>query len=252
MLFMSAQLIRITKAVSGIRPGAFTGVTRAPLRTFISSPVWLKKKEKHGGGGSGKNVRAAAAEESEIDVADLLNIKEVQATLDKTIKAFNDKVKLAKQGSSELQRFTQLPVELGKSHDAKLGEIATVAPRGNKIMIVAFDPKHVKYIQSAVVGQLNMPAEPVPTDKQTLAVTIPPNSASKRDSVQKLIKEEFEHFKQSQSHHSISAIRQKALAPIKKARTQLTQDEFRKLNAQVEDVVKQYTQKLTDAFKKAN
>lgn len=239
---MSARLI-----FQAARPA----ILRAPqfrVAHFSTSYVALKKKEKGSGGGKGAKV----AEEPEIDISKLLDIKEVQSSLDKTIRAFTDKVKLAKQGSSELQRFTQLPVNLGKNHEQKLSEIATVATRGSKIMIVAFDPKHVKYIQSAVVGQLNMPAEPTSTDQQTLAVTIPPNSASKKESVLKQIKEDFEHFKQSQSHHSISAIRQKALAPIKKARNQLTADEFKKLNSQVEDAVKLYTQKLTDAFKKAS
>ncbi|PRT53168.1 Ribosome-recycling factor, mitochondrial [Wickerhamiella sorbophila] len=239
---MSARLI-FQAARRPVLRGTHLGVAQ-----FSTARAVLKKKERHAGGGKASKV----AEEPEIDISALLDIKEVESSLEKTIKAFNDKAKLAKQGSSELQRFTQLSVNLGKTHEQKLNEIATVATRGNKVMIVAFDPKHVKYIQSAVVGQLNMPAEPVATDKQTLAVTIPPNSASKKDSVLRQIKEDFEHFKQSQSHHSIAAIRQKALNPIKKARTQLTADDFRKLNGQVEDVVKQYTQKLTDAFKKAS
>lgn len=174
----------------------------------------------------------------------------MRTQMDKTIQLFSSRVKDIKSGGTSTSKFSGLELELDHGKSQVLKNIATVVQRGNKVSIVAFDPRHVKYIQSAVVGQLGLPAEPSPKDRQSLNVVIPPATSDKKVETQRLLKEAYEQLRHSSHRQSLATIRHKHLGPLKKQKG-VSQTELKKNIAEVEQTAKTYNQKLEDLFKRA-
>lgn len=176
--------------------------------------------------------------------------KAMRAQMDKTLQLFSSRIKDIKSGSTSANRFSGLELELDHGKSQVLKNIATVAQRGNKVSIVAFDPRHVKYIQTAIVGQLGLPAEPSPKDHQSLNVIIPPATTDKKAETHRLIKDAYEQLRHSSHRQSLATIRHKYISPLKKQKG-TSQSEQKKDIAEVENTTKIYNQKLEDIFKRA-
>lgn len=213
------------------------------LRAFSSSSVALKKK----GGKALSATSAASPSEVKFSAADL------KKALDGTLRAFEDKVKEARSSAISTEKFAKLNVDLGHGSLAPLKSIATVAARGNKINIVAFDPNEVKRIQTAVISELGLPAELSSTDKQTLSVNVPQQTADKKAAMAKLVKDAYENLRNNHENRiSVASLRAKYLNPLKKAAQKdsgVSKDEVKRQTNEIEQIVKTYGGKLQELFK---
>lgn len=211
--------------------------------SFSTSATALKKK-----GGSPPNTSTnESADSSSFDSS------KMKASLESMLETFSIKVKEAKNTTVNAEKFTNLNIDLGQGSSSTLKSLATVAARGNKINIVAFDPKQLKRIETAIISQLNMPA--VKQDKQTLSVVIPQQTDSKKSASALKIKEAFESLRNnSGNRESIASIRAKYLAPLKKAAskgTGVSKDDVKKQTQEIEQLVKVYSNKLQDLYKQS-
>lgn len=184
------------------------------------------------------------------------NSAEMKKSLESVLKTFEEKIKEARSNTLSTEKFQNLTVELGQGSTAPLRNIATVAARGNKINIVAFDPREVKRIQTAVISKLGMPTELSNSDKQTLSVNVPQQTAEKKAATAKLIKEAYENLRNNHENRlSIAGVRAKYLNPLKKAAQKnsgVSKDDVKRQTNEIEQLVKTYSGKLQDLFKRAN
>lgn len=217
---------------------------RFGIRAFSQSAIAFKKSK------AGKAAKETPSPEPVADVK-TFDANALKEQLEKSKSLFAEKIKEAKAGALNQKSFFQLPVEVGNDTEQPLGEIATIASRGSKLNIVAFDPKMVKHIRTAIVSKLNIPAQESNTDKQTLSVTLDGDSGSKKDQIRQQLKQEFDHFKTSASRFSLSSIRAKQLNSIKKLKGTQSEAESRKQAKQIEDLIKKYQGEFSEMLKKA-
>lgn len=179
-----------------------------------------------------------------------LRSAEMQQQLDGALQAFRERLKALKAGAQSLERFRQLPVDTGAG-EARLGEISTVVQRGNKVSIVAYDPRQVKRIQTALIQRLGLAATPGAHDAQTLSVQLPTLTADRQREQAALAKAAFDSFKSNhQNRQSVASIRARFLQPVKK---QLQKDgcnktEARKSAERIEKLAQDYAAKLKAAY----
>lgn len=203
----------------------------------------MKKK----GGSANTSPASDSADTSSFDSA------KMRASLESMLKTFSEKIKEAKNTTVNAEKFTNLSIDLGQGSTSTLKTLATVATRGNKINIVAFDPKQLKRIETAIISQLGMPA--VKQDKQTLSVVIPQQTDSKKSASALKIKEAFESLRNnSGNRESIASIRAKYMAPLKKAASKgsgVSKDDVKKQTQEIEQLAKTYGNKLQDLYKQS-
>lgn len=203
----------------------------------------MKKK----GGSANTSPASDSADTSSFDSA------KMKASLESMLKTFSEKIKEAKNSTVNAEKFTNLSIDLGQGSTSTLKTLATVASRGNKINIVAFDPKQLKRIETAIISQLGMPA--VKQDKQTLSVVIPQQTDSKKSASALKIKEAFESLRNnSGNRESIASIRAKYMAPLKKAASKgsgVSKDDVKKQTQEIEQLAKTYGNKLQDLYKQS-
>lgn len=172
---------------------------------------------------------------------------QMKSQLESVVKSFGERIREIKSGNASVQSFAKLPVELTKGEETPLGQIATVAARGNRIQIVAYNPKEVKQIQTAIISKFGLPSQNSANDKQTIFVDIPAASDAQQEEERRRLKEAYDNFRNSKHRQSISQIRHKYLDPLKKA--QGSKDDIKKMISQAEALVKKYSKQLEDLLK---
>lgn len=213
----------------------------ASRRSFNTSLTLLKKK------GAGKGAKTAetsskiAVEEQELD-----RLHDIDIEFNKVLTNFSDKAKHLKSGDADLSKWQNLKVDVHGAV-AQLKNIANVQIKaGNRlIQIVSFDPKDVKHIQSAVISEFHITPQVDPKNKQALIVSLPSKDKSE---VLKQIKALHDDFRNSHKiPTSLAIVRSNFMNKIKKAKKDLTEDEFKKFNTKIEKAYQDYSAKLQKA-----
>lgn len=216
----------------------------ATSRTFQTSAAVLKKKKAEGTSHDDLDSRPAPLA---FDAAGM------KSSLEEMLKIFNQSIKEAKSNTLNTEKLQSLSVDLGQGSSTSLSKLATIATRGNKINIVAFDPKQVKRIQTAIIAHLGMPAE-AGSDSQTLSVTIPQQTEAKKSLAAQHLKDAYESLRNNSSNRfSLASVRAKYLHPLKKAASKnsgVSKDELKKHTQEIEQITKLYTTKLLELYKK--
>lgn len=205
----------------------------------------FKKKDK---GGSKKG----SSEPKKIIHDAVVDIDGLKSEFEASLKAFTDKAKEIRAGNANIAKFEAIPVtKQGTRYSIK--QLANVQLRGSRMTIVAFDPHDVKYIQTAVIQNLNVPPQADPKNNQTLFVDLSVNAAEHKQQALKALKELHSHYRSSPSKHSLNSIRGAAASILKKKKVakEITENDFDDETRQVEKLYKDYVNKLADALKAA-
>ena len=142
------------------------------------------------------------------------------------------------------------------SHDQNdvLKNLANIQMKNNNRLVVltVFDPKHLKYIQSSVLQELSITPQLDARNPQQLNVTLPNKTSDAKQELAKQIKHEYEHFRNSQSKHSLTYLREDLIRHIKKAgqNKQVSENESQKHTQAIEKLFKKHAEDLLDSFKK--
>jgi ribosome recycling factor len=182
----------------------------------------------------------------------VVDINQLVADFDHSIKTFTDKAKDIRAGNANVSKFEAIQVtKHGNPHTIK--QLANVQLRGSRMTIVAFDPHDVKYIQTAVIQSLNVPPQVDPKNNQTLIVDLSVNANEHKQSALKALKDLHSHFRSSPSKHSLNSIRGAAASILKKKKIakEISENDFEDETKQVEKLYKDYVNKLAEAFKAA-
>lgn len=213
----------------------------ASRRSFCISPVLLKKKGADKGPKAVETSSKIAVEEQEHD-----RLHDIDVEFNKVLSSFSEKVKHLKSGDADLSKWQNLKVGTQGEVDL-LRNIANVQIKaGNRlIQIVSFDPKDVKHIQSAVISEFHITPQVDPKNRQALIVPLPSKDKSE---VLKQIKALHDDLRNSHKlSSSLAVVRSNFMNKIKKAKKDLTQDEFKKFNAKIEKTYQDYSAKLQKA-----
>lgn len=181
--------------------------------------------------------------------------KQMRAQLDETLKLFKEKVSKIKSDTSvTTEKYKNIAVDLGNGNTTELKQISTIALRGNNINIVAFDPKQVKRMQTALIQKLGVSATLSPHNTQTLLVPVQTMTGERRAQQDQLMKKLYEQLRNdARDRNSISSIRQKYLQPVRKRMQKKegeSKPELKKESEAIEKLVREYQDKLTDLYKK--
>lgn len=228
---------------------ANSGIVNA--RMFTGSAALYKKTKKTATHHSAHRTHDAVAEDSIAQPADeLVNISEVESKFKRTLEAFSAKIKDLKTGSASLDKLGALNITLQHDEIQPLKSIAALQSRGNRVTVVVFEPRNVKYIQSAILSDLNISPQADPKNNQTLHVTFPAEEKGKLD---KELKIWHDHFRNSPSKHSLTAIRGDAVNVLKKAKKGHSSDEnsITRVQTHVESLFSKYSDELAALWKKA-
>lgn len=179
----------------------------------------------------------------------LLNA-DMKQQLDQALLKFKEKLKSVKSGSTSLDKYTTLQVDTGDA-TVRLDSIGTVVQRGNKINIVAYDPKQVKRIQTAFIKELGLTAVTNAQNNQMLTIPVPSLSSSAVNEQKAQAKALYDNFKNNKKNHqSLSSIRAKFLQPIKKQQLDphANKNATKKEAEKIEKLAQDYSAKFKDAF----
>jgi ribosome recycling factor len=213
---------------------------------FTTTPTAFKKKG-HRGPHGGENDPQPVSEISPLDFSAL------EAKYKKTLATFSEKLKELRAGKANIEKFLDLEVTLQHGEAHVLKDIATTQLRGNRVSIVVYDPKHVKYVQSAILADMNLTPQLDSKNNQTIHVRIGEDDQDSKSEAAKSIKQLYEHFRNSASKHSLTQIRADGLAHLKRSHKakDLDDDTFRRLAQNVEKSFKEYNDKLNETLKRA-
>ncbi|CAN6619800.1 ribosome-recycling factor, mitochondrial [Trichomonascus vanleenenianus] len=245
-------MLRFTVRRQAVGPAMVTS------RLFSASAVALGKKTAKKG-----NKKGSAAEENGAVDPNLKDskqftteVKQLDDRFKDTLKQFLIRANEAKQGKANLAKIGALRVQLSSDESAQeLKSLANIQIKNNNktIVLTVFDPKHVKYIQTAVLADLGVTPQLDMRNEQVITVTMPTRTADAKKELSRQIKHEYEHFRNSPSRHSLTFIREDLMKHLKKSHfgKAITDDEFKTFNQKVEKVFKKYSDELLDAFKKS-
>jgi ribosome recycling factor len=217
----------------------------SPPKLFSSTPYAAGKKAKKA---TETNDKPLVPESHEFDSSGLE--KEFQTSL----ALFESKAKQVKLGNTNIDTYNTIEVKTRDGSTCSLNQLANIQNRGNrKVVITVFDPKDVKYIQTAILDKLNLPAQADQSNNQTLFVNlIGSQSAEAKQEMIKALKKEYEHIRNSPSKVSFTHIRTKFLTPLKKEHKnkELDDDSFSVYTKVIDGKFKEYSEKLGDQLKK--
>lgn len=246
-----------------VQPGTIVTsrlTTPANNRPFSSSLAnqGAKNKTKKGGKGH-SNDRNAGHSPPDPDIpqaSDIIKeVKQIEARFQDCVEQFGIKSAETKHGKASAAKIGQSRVTLSSDEGVQgLKNIANIQIKNNSrtIVLTVFDPKHVKYINSAMLAELGVTPQVDPKNEQVITITLPTRTADVKKELAKQIKQEYEHFRNSHSKHSLTSIREDMMKHLKKCHSggSISHDEFKDFNKDVERLFKKYSDELGSSFKK--
>ncbi|KAG7858705.1 hypothetical protein KL939_002827 [Ogataea angusta] len=171
-------------------------------------------------------------------------LKDVDTQFQSVLDKYKKKITEIKLGKADPQIFNKLKVRV-ENGTALFTDIAQTTLKGKFLTITVFDPKNSKRIISAILGaNLNLNAEEDLKNPQLLRVALPSTTKELKEKQAKELKENFNTFKAGSA-----SIRAQVLKDLKKVRG--SADTLKKLLNDIEKTHKNYTEKLTLAYKEA-
>lgn len=241
---------------NALKVGAFatTRYVLSPVnyRPFTCTSPALKKTKKTATHHSAHRSHNGAVDTDEIahPAEELVDLKELETRLKRTLEAFTAKIRELKTGGANLEKLGALNITLQHDEIQPLKSLATLQSRGSRATIVVFEPRNVKYIQSAILSEINIAPQADPKNNQTLHVTF---AAEDKSKLEKELKAWHDHFRNSPSKHSLTAIRGDAVNILKKAKKNHNSDEnsISRVQTHVESLFSKYSDELASLWKKA-
>lgn len=230
----------------------------AVSRSNFSSSATVEYAKKKGKESNSKKHGKDAAESEEdvshVQIADVVNLAELKTKFQATVDSFKEKTGVIRQGKFTPAVIEDIIVSTHNHTEEPLKNIARVALKGPRTMTVTvFEPSNVKHITAAVLASgLNLNPQPDPkSPEQILRIPLPPSTSETKKEIIKALKHEFEHFRNSPTKKSLTALREDALKQVKKAGKSLSKDQVYEVKNDVEELFKVSSKNLADALKQA-
>lgn len=271
ILIMLPTSTFIPRVARQLRALPLLRVSPCSQRFFARSPIALahkgSKKPKRGSPptDAAKEAKTSAIANSEQLLE--LDLDKIAADFKAVVDSFQRQANEAKLGKANPKLFDRLKVEVDHNQVLPFTQVAqTTLKSGRNFIITVFDPAHTQAIINAVLGSgLNMNPQRDPANQQTLKVPLPPPTVESRKEAAKNLKDTFERLRHGAGAGSSTpdsghggrslagiraAVKHDILKYTRKKKTQLSDSENR-LIRQFEDLHKEYTDKLIEAYKAA-
>lgn len=233
---------------------------KAPVYSFsTTNTVWGAKNKTKKGGKGHSNDRNAGHSPPDPNLPQasqiIKEVKQVENKLKDCVEQFGIKSAEIKQGRASTAKIGQTRINLSSDEGVQeLKNISNIQIKNNNrtIVLTVFDPKHVKYINSAMLAELSVTPQVDPRNEQVVNITLPTRTADAKKELAKQVKHEYEHFRNSPSKHSLTAIREEMMKHLKKCHAggSISHDEFKDFTKDVERLFKKYSDELASSHKK--
>lgn len=226
-----------------------------PARSFQISSFVLAKNKKNSSKGSSKKGKNEDVEQAiDPDANTLaLDFDAIKSKFEAVVEEFNKHATEARLGKTNPNIFDKLKVEVDDSHLPFTSVAQTTIKGGRNFLITVYDPAHTQSVINAVLGSdLNMNPIKDPANKQMLKVPVPPPTVESRKEASKHLKVIFENLKNGKSG-SLSKVRADVRKDIDKQlkKKKNLSDQENALVKEFDNLHKDFTTKLSDAFKAA-
>ena len=174
-----------------------------------------------------------------------MNLNDIKIRLDKAIDNFIDETKKLRTGRAHPSMLDGVMVT-AYGTNMPLNQVSNItAPEAQLLQITPFDPNNIQAISEAIRNDQGLGLNPS-DDGRVVRVPVPPLTTERRQEIVKQLNEKSENC-----HISCRNIRHDALNDAKKAKADkvISEDEFNKLEKQIEEEMKQTRLKVDKIVK---
>ena len=171
----------------------------------------------------------------------MFDTKEEKQKMTAVLNRFNDEMKKVRTGRAHPDMLSSVKVE-AYGQFMPLNQVANVTVSDATMLLVTpFDPSNIVNISSAIRADSTLGLNPS-DDGRVVRVPIPPLTEERRREIVKTASEKVEEAK-----IGIRNIREEARKDIKDAK--LPEDATKRAEKEIDDLTKEYTDKIDSAFK---
>ena len=171
----------------------------------------------------------------------MFDTQEEKTAMDKVLERFKDAMKKVRTGRAHPDMLSGVKVE-AYGQFMPLNQVANVTVSdATMLLITPFDPANIGAIESAIRADSTLGLNPS-DDGRVVRVPIPPLTEERRKEIVKTVSERVEEAK-----IGIRNVREDARKDIKEAK--LPEDESRRAEKAIDDLTKEYTDKIDTEFK---
>ncbi len=171
-------------------------------------------------------------------------MSECRTKMDKAVNVFKDELKAVRTGRASTGLVENIRVEY-YGNPTPLKQLATLAaPQADMIVIKPFDPESAKEIEKAIKAS-ELSIAPI-VEGKIIRLNVPALSEDRRKQLVNQVKSNAEQAKVSLRNIRRDAIKQ--LEKLEK-RKEITEDDLEKGKKQVDDVTRDFTDKIDEAVK---
>lgn len=171
----------------------------------------------------------------------MFDTKEEKASMEKVIERFRDEMKKVRTGRAHPDMLSGVKVEAYGQY-MPLNQVANITiSDATMLLVTPFDPANIAAISSAIRADSTLGLNPS-DDGRVVRVPIPPLTEERRREIVKTASEKVEEAKVA-----IRNVREDARKDIKEAK--LPEDATRRAEKEVDDLTKEYTDRIDSEFK---
>ncbi|MBQ3352199.1 ribosome recycling factor [Candidatus Saccharibacteria bacterium] len=171
----------------------------------------------------------------------MFDTKEEKSKMEAVLTRFNDEMKKVRTGRAHPDMLAGVKVE-AYGQFMPLNQAANVTiSDATMLLVTPFDPANIGNIEGAIRADSSLGLNPS-DDGRVVRVPIPPLTEERRKEIVKTASEKVEEAK-----ISIRNIREDARKDIKEAK--LPEDATKRAEKEIDDLTKEYTDKIEAAFK---
>ena len=171
----------------------------------------------------------------------MFDTKEEKSKMEAVLNRFNDEMKKVRTGRAHPDMLAGVKVE-AYGQFMPLNQVANVTiSDATMLLVTPFDPANIGNIEGAIRADSSLGLNPS-DDGRVVRVPIPPLTEERRKEIVKTASEKVEEAK-----ISIRNIREDARKDIKEAK--LPEDAAKRAEKEIDDLTKDYTDKIEAAFK---
>lgn len=171
----------------------------------------------------------------------MFDTKEEKSKMEVVLNRFNDEMKKVRTGRAHPDMLAGVKVE-AYGQFMPLNQVANVTiSDATMLLVTPFDPANIANIEGAIRADSSLGLNPS-DDGRVVRVPIPPLTEERRKEIVKTASEKVEEAK-----ISIRNIREDARKDIKEAK--LPEDAAKRAEKEIDDLTKEYTDKIEAAFK---
>ena len=172
----------------------------------------------------------------------MFETKEERQQMDEVLARFNDEMKKVRTGRAHPDMLASIKVE-AYGQFMPLNQVANVtAADGTMLVITPFDPSTIQNIASAIRADQALGLNPA-DDGRVIRVPIPPLTEERRKEIVKTASQKVE-----QAKVALRNVREDARKALKAAED-LGEDVKKRAEKEIDDLTKEFTDKIDVAFK---